>query len=939
MSARLTRFSGDLYRVITAVLAVGFLAFGGERDLLAQSFAVVADLGDPEGREPHGGLVEGRDGNLYGTTVSGGNAKGTIFRIVPGGSPETLHLFSGASDGAYPEAGLTLGADGSFYGVTRYGGASNKGTVFKFDPVAERLAILHVFTGADGAEPRGELVQAANGQFYGTTSSGGANYGNVFRISSSGSFAVLRQFTGGSDGRRPFAGLIEGPGGYLYGTTSSGGASSAGTVFRISTAGALTTLVAFSGGNGANPVAGLLLARDGNYYGTTFGGGSAYQGVVFRLTPSGTLTVIASFNGSNGSSPAAELIQAADGHLYGTTSLGGASGRGTLFRVTLSGTLTNLRSLAASDGARPDGPLMQSSNGHIYGTAPAEGPIGAAGTLFEITTSGSFSRLYAFRGSPTSPYGDLKRGPDGRLFGTSNTGGASGYGSIFAFDPDTGDIELLHTFSLSDGANPNDGVTLGNDGNLYGTTLKGGSANLGAVFKKAPNGAFTPLGSLSNSTSAGYWPYAGLTQTADGTLYGVAYAGGSGSSGTIFKVLSGGSLTMLAAFNGGNGAGPYGRMVEGPDGLLYGTTAGGGPSRLGNIFRFDPVSRTLTSLFAFSGANGSNPYASLIVGSDGRLYGTTYGGGAGSGTVFAFDTDTRQLTTIHVFTGGGGAHPYARLLEAKDGRLYGTTSMGGAANFGTVFSVGKSGGHTLLHSFTGKDGKYPRSGLSQVADGSLFGTASQGGSANNGVIYRVGGASVPPPPGDASIAVTSPNTAVNWGVGSTHKISWKHTVGTGTSSRVELSRDGGATWEVIAGAVANGATTGSMTWTVTGPATTHARLKITSAGVSDKSDQDFAIAAPYVRVTAPNVSADVWTSGTKATIKWAHNLGSAEKVKIELSRDGTTYSKVLFAETPSDGAAAVTVDRTWVSAKAKIRITWVKNGAVRDQSDSVFVIK
>ena len=214
--------------------------------------------------------------------------------------------------------------------------------------------------------------------------------------------------------------------------------------------------------------------------------------------------------------------------------------------------------------------------------------------------------MYAFRGSPTAPYGDLRKGGDGRLYGTSNTGGASGYGSLYAIEPDTGDIELLHTFSQSDGANPNDGVWIGDDGALYGSTLKGGASNDGALFKKAPKGAFTLLGSLSASGGTGYWPYAGLMQVRNGGIYGVAYSGGLGY-GTIFKVSPTGGMTKLASFNGTNGWGPYGRLVEGPDGRLYGTTASAGAALAGNIFVFDPDTKTITSLFTFNGANGKTP--------------------------------------------------------------------------------------------------------------------------------------------------------------------------------------------------------------------------------------------------------------------------------------------------------------------------------------------
>jgi hypothetical protein len=161
--------------------------------------------------------------------------------------------------------------------------------------------------------------------------------------------------------------------------------------------------------------------------------------------------------------------------------------------------------------------------------------------------------------------------------------------------------------------------------------------------------------------------------------------------------------------------------------------------------------------------------------------------------------------------------------------------------------------------------------------------------------------------------------------------------------KIEVSRDAGASWSVIAASVQNsGATTGSYKWLVAGAATSQARIRVTSAdgSSSDASDTNFTIAAPFLKVTSPNGPTDVWTIGTNAVVKWTSNLGSLEKVKIELSRDGgLTYPVVLQSSTVSDGKQQVTVQSGWATAAGKVRVTWLKDGAVKDTSDLGFVIR
>ncbi len=905
------------------------------------------DFGNPAGREPYGRLAEGPDGCLYGTTVAGGVAHGTIYRECSGVST-TLYMFRG-SDGSYPEAGLTFGTDRLLYGTTRLGGASNLGTIFRFNPSTLVLTTLHVFGSANGGESKAELTEGSDGRLYGVTSVGGsANMGTVFSIDKSGSgFALLRSFTG-TNGRAPTGTLIQGSDGFWYGTTSLGGASGLGTIFRVSSTGTLTTLYSFTGATGSVPRAGLTRGTDGYMYGTTVAGGASGQGTVYRVDLSGRVSLLRSFSGTNGANPYAELIQSTDGNFYGTTAFGGASSMGVIFKIDAAGNLTVLKSLSTTDGSRPQAPLVQASNGRLYGSAPSDGPSGAAGTVFEVTMAGAFTRVCAFSGTPAMPYGPLLQARDGSLYGTSYGGGASGAGTIFKLIPGVS-FQVLHGFGgPSDGLGPNDGVIQAADGLLYATAAQGGANTAGTIVKQS-GGGFALLTTLSATSGNGYYPRSNPVQAADGNFYGVMSNGGTPQAGTIYKMTSAGAISLLYTFNGTTkGRTPYGRLALGTDGVLYGTTISGGSAALGTVFAYDPMAKTFTLLHSFTGADGSSPYSGVTQGSDGRLYGMTSGGGAyGYGTIFAVDRVSGAVTTLHSFTGKDGAGAYATLVQASDGRLYGTASGGGASGAGSVFAIDKSGsGFTLLHSFSKADGAYPRAGLIQASDGYLYGTAPAGGSANNGVIFRIalGGSAPPPPPsGGGTITVTSPNTAVNWAIGSTQSIKWSHDLGAGSLVKIEVSRDGGGSWSVIAPSVQNsGATAGSYKWLVAGAATGQARIRVTSAdgSSSDASDTNFTIAAPFIKVTSPNGPTDVWSIGTNAVAKWTSNLGGLEKVKIELSRDGgLTYPVILQSSTVADGKQQVTVQSGWATAAGKIRITWLKDGSVKDTSDLGFVIR
>jgi uncharacterized repeat protein (TIGR03803 family) len=312
--------------------------------------------------------------------------------------------------------------------------------------------------------------------------------------------------------------------------------------------------------------------------------------------------------------------------------------------------------------------------------------------------------------------------------------------------PISGSLTTLWTFSNGvDGANSYATMMQGSDGNLYGTTYGSGvgaSAN-GAVFRITPGGSLTNLHSFVGSDGAN--PFAGLVQGTDGNFYGTTYDGGVNGYGTVFRVNAGGSLTTLWTFtNGMDGANSYATMVQGSDGNFYGTTygSGSGPSANGTVFRIS-AGGSLSSLWSFTGGtDGANPGAGLVEGSDGNFYGTTYAGGSGYGTVFRITTGG-SLATLWSFTNGvDGANSYATLVQGVDGNFYGTTSGSGSgpgAN-GTVFRITPSGNMTNLWEFTGcGDGGSPSAGLMQGSDGNFYGTTAGSGSgpSANGSVFRI----------------------------------------------------------------------------------------------------------------------------------------------------------------------------------------------------------
>ena len=679
-----------------------------------------------------GNLVEGPDGNFYGTTSHAGpRGKGTIFRVTPSGTLTTI-----VSDQENPAAGLIVGNDSLLYGMTGAGGAFGWGTAFRMTTNAV-LTNFAVLDGTNGGNPQFGLVLAGDGNFYGTSQEGGTNsFGAVFRITPAGTVTMLASFAFDSNGAAPVAGLTLGPDGELYGLTTAGGDIGAGAIFKISAQGVLTRIHSFQNGDGFVHQAALTLGPDGNLYGTARDGGSADMGAVFRITTNGTFTIVASFNGTNGAIPMSQLTVGPDGQLYGTTQLGGAANLGTVFKVTTNGAFTTLASFTSSDNSLPVSGLLLARDGNFYGCSQ--------GAVFKVTPDGLMTTVASLLPlDGINPQSGLALGPDGNFYGTTRDGGTNNLGTIYRLSPD-GVLTRLLSFNATNGSFPQSGLTLGRDGSFYGTTTSGGSNRFfGTVFRFTTNGTLTTLASF-DGTSSGSGPQGPLVMDTDGNLYGTAPLQGPGLRGTVFRVTTNGVLTTLVSFNNTNGATPRDGLIIGDDGNFYGTAAVGGASNVGTVFRMTPAG-ALTTLFSFSNTNGANPLGGLILGKDGIFYGTTGFGGTnlGFGTVFKITTNG-DLTTLYNFRGTDGEEPSFRLILGNDGRLYGTTSFGGSSGndpsgpgAGSVFSITTNGTFATLFLFQGTNGSNPAASLALGPDGNLYGTTAQGGPGGGGTIFRV----------------------------------------------------------------------------------------------------------------------------------------------------------------------------------------------------------
>jgi len=555
----------------------------------------------------------------------------TLFAGAQSATIESLYSLNASTDGSTPYGNVVQGADGNFYGTAARDGVNGNGTVFRVTQEGV-YTVLYAFQGSpDGQNPQANLYLASDSNFYGTTARGGAfGNGTIFRISSTGVFTLLYTFTGGTDGGFPAAGVIEGSDGNLYGTTVSGGAINAagfpgyGTIFQMTPGGVLTTIYTFTGGDadGSNPYAGLVEGSDGFLYGTTNSdevGDSLYEfGSVFKVSKAGTLTTLYHFgDGNDGANPDGGLLEGSDGSFYGSTHNGGLyandddeSGQGVLFNITSSGTFKTLYEFTGqADSGRPEGTLTFGSDGNLYGTTT----ISPSGTLFQVTPAGKFVTLGLLGTNPVESLGGPIVGSDGNFYGTTDNGGTNGSGSIFEAVPSPALKPLVQLTLSSQTATVGTPVTLGwQVENAFSRTAQ------------------RCVASMQNATSTG-GKWTGL-QT--GTLTGTAYGGSNvltpTAAGTyIYALTCGGTISGFATLT-------VPAMVA--------TTTSLPDAVVGTAYSQTLAEQNGMAPFQWSVASGSLPAGLSLNASSGTITGTPTQPGVNNFTVQVSDAEGTPAT-------------------------------------------------------------------------------------------------------------------------------------------------------------------------------------------------------------------------------------------------------------------------------------------------------
>ena len=688
------------------------------------------------GTPPQDRLVQTADGNFYGTASNGGvNLGGTVYRITPAGALNVVYAFtSGHTDIGYrPLIGLTRGPDGNLYGLTTQSSGNSVGALFKVTPDGELSVVRYLAPGPFGVRDyRAALIQGSDGAFYGTTfrdSTNPSSTGSVFRLPPTG-FTGFDTVLTAATGFNSEASLVEAEDGNFYGTASKGGANGMGTIFRVTPTGSVTAVVSFAGTDGNAPRSALVKASDGNYYGTTSLGGANNFGTIYRFNPATGVTALHSFDGANGKIPIGGLTIGVDGRLYGTTNSGGADNLGAFYRIDLQGQFTFLASFSDEVGVFPQSGVTLGSDGNFYGAAPFGGPYG--GTIFRASASGTMTRL-AWLGDPEgySPGHGVIEASDGNFYGSVALGGSDHAGSIFKITPG-GTVSTIASLEEATTGRVPTRVLQGQDGNLYGATLFSNFSFGGSVFRLSLQGELTVIAPLTQELGLGASDF---LSGSDGNFYGLAMAGGSNNAGTIFRLTPNGDLSTFSSLHVGPRPGESFRFMRDIDGTFYGTASAASGYPLGAAFKVSAAG--VDSIFPFQNINqGSSPAGGVTKGNDGNFYGTTRSGGAfGKGTVFRM-TPAGVLSAIASFNNPDAGAPRSGLAMADDGSFYGTTfGPGNVLPGGTVFNVTANGTLATVATFGEAGGDRAEGPIIRASDGYFYGTTAEGG-IGGGVVLR-----------------------------------------------------------------------------------------------------------------------------------------------------------------------------------------------------------
>ncbi len=684
---------------------------------------------------------------IWGASSAGGDDQiGSLFSIFDDGSEyQTESFFENSPEGASPRSNLVFSSDGWYYGISSSGGENGAGTFFRYQE-GSGFEVLHQLNGpTDGFGSRSELIEISDGEFIGTTFNGGENgAGTVFRFSMAAGFEVLQNFEGSPGAGNPTGGLTYDESAQrVYGTTSGGGADGFGTAFYYDVDGEITVMHEFAGGaEGSNPQSGLTLSEDGMLYGTTQFGGAENQGSFFRIDPednSYELLYSLSIADSDGRYPYGKLNETSPGIFMGTCSGGAATGTGSIFKITANGEFTRLRSLSnTNDGGFTKTGLTTASDGLHYGVTEFGGANGF-GTLFRINEEGDFEKLIDFQYTADggNPLGKLTIGENGDIAGTTSNGGANNFGTLFRYNDSDGLLKL-HDLSLPlGGAEPKSLYTYNQD--FYGATSAGGTQNVGTFYKIDLEGNRIKLHDFTTAED-GQNPNNGLyLDELTGNFYGTARFGGNEGFGTVFSVNTEGEFEVLHHFTGdADGQFPSASPLLHSNGLIYGTTTSGGDFGDGVLYEIDAEGNYTVLHHFFSFFDGADIRGQWVENEDGNIYTVARtGGSSGGGSILKYDIETATVSLLHSFNFGvDGRYPIGTLLLHSDGKFYGTTTDG-ADGGGILFRYSETEGLENLHEFSpAADGSETQGSLVEDETGGVIGLNRNDGAQNRGTCYK-----------------------------------------------------------------------------------------------------------------------------------------------------------------------------------------------------------
>jgi uncharacterized repeat protein (TIGR03803 family) len=600
---------------------------------------------------------------------------------------------------------LLLASDGRVYGVTSCGGDLYGGTAFRIDPDGQNFTVLHEF-GGGLVYPFSPLIEASDGNFYGTTIQSADGFGAVYRMTPTGEVTVLHSFSfafGGQQGRRPNA-LIQAANGEFYGTAQEGGSHRHGTFFRIRQDGSFKVLRDFKTPFGWAPTGDIVQAPNGNFYGVTQFSGTRGQGTVYRIKPDGDITILHAFGShpGEGRNPTG-LMRASDGKFCGPTLHGGADrgdGTGTLYRMSANGKITTLRKFDAfAGGPASDERLARIGNRrfplwHLLSRRATQDPVVVGVQAAPpVDTANAEDRaavfhtthvLVDFRAKETAPRMPLSGvilADDGNFYGTTSRGGSSLVGTIFRMTP-KGRMTTLHEFSGQDGNTPFGGLVQGNDGALYGAVSVSDGSSAGVIYRMALDGSFSVIHVLKADRSEGWAADSALVQSRDGYLYGTLSRGGAYDGGVFYRISPTGEFAVIASIPSDGVYYPVNcQPLEGDDGNFDITASYGGLHKLGGLLRIAPDG-TITTIAEFpkGKTEGAYPTGSLVYDAvHERMFGMT-----GDGVFFRYRDGkvqgVAQLPWNHgqLALGPDQAHFYVGAAGGADKSLYALASSGKA---------------------------------------------------------------------------------------------------------------------------------------------------------------------------------------------------------------------------------------------------------------------